>query len=280
MFFYLLCRLMELGITLRQNEDDDGSHTTCILGHEFCGRIKSAPEGSNLKVGQAVMVDPRVTCGKCTSCQNGKDHMCHKLIFLGGPGSMGGGGLSEYAVVEPKQIHVIPESVSLDFAALIEPLTVGHHAVKSAGINLEGLDVLVLGGGPIGLTLVPTLRAHRVRSILLSEPTEKRAKTAASVVDRLINPRTDNVGDVCKTLTNGKGVDVVFDCAGVAPALAGGIDALVRGGSYVNVAVWDKQVRHALCVHGEYLLSGAPDLHSFPTVLPERNPTVHGACLQ
>lgn len=231
------------GITLRQSEDDDGSKDNCTLGHEFCGRVASAPAGSSLKVGQAVMVDPRVTCRRCDSCQTGKDNMCHKLIFLGGPGSAGGGGLSEYAVIDQRHVHPLPDNVSLDFAALIEPLTVGHHAVKAAGISLEGRDVLVLGGGPVGLALLPTLRAQRPRSIFLSEPTATRANNAHGVVDKVINPISENVGDSCRNFTNGKGVDVVFDCAGVPQALAGGIDALIRCGSYVNMAVWDKQVR-------------------------------------
>ncbi|KIY02678.1 uncharacterized protein Z520_01143 [Fonsecaea multimorphosa CBS 102226] len=219
-----------------------GKARPIIFGHEFCGRLKSVPEGSKLKVGQAVMVDPHCICRKCICCEAGNDHICQKLGFLGGSSGRGG-GLSEYAAVEEVHCLPLPENVSLDDAAVIEPLVVCHHAAKASGLNLEGLTVLILGGGPVGAALISVLRAHRVGKIILSEPTAKRKEQAKDVVDRVIDPRTEKVGDVCRELTGGKGVDVVFDCAGVQPALENGIDALKSTGTFVNVAVWEKPIQ-------------------------------------
>jgi threonine dehydrogenase-like Zn-dependent dehydrogenase len=218
-----------------------GEPRPIILGHEFCGRLKSVPEGSNLKVGQAVMVDPHCVCHQCLSCKSGNDHTCQKLAFLGGSNKLGG-GLSEFVAVEEAHCLLLPENVSLDYAAVIEPLVVCHHAAKVAGVKLEGLDVLILGGGPVGCALISILKAHKVGRILLSEPTAKRKEQNKDSVDRIIDPRSENVGDICRELTGGKGVDVVFDCAGVQPGLDAGFDALKRGGTFVNVAVWEKPV--------------------------------------
>ncbi|KAG9770297.1 hypothetical protein KCU88_g6631, partial [Aureobasidium melanogenum] len=128
----------------------------------------------------------------------------------------------------------------MDFAAVIEPLVVGHHAAKAAGTKLEGQDILIVGGGPIGVAMISVLRAHRVGKIFLSEPTAKRWQHAKDVVERVIDPKNESVGDICRELTGGKGADVVFDCAGVQPGLESGMDAIKHGGTLVNVAVWEK----------------------------------------
>ncbi|OAP58748.1 chlorophyll synthesis pathway protein BchC [Fonsecaea erecta] len=219
-----------------------GEARPLIFGHEFCGTLKSVPEGSKLQVGQAVMVDPHCICRSCASCAAGDDHVCPKLGFLGGSSGRGG-GLSEYVAVEEVHCLPLPANVSLDDAAVIEPLVVCHHAAKAAGMDLQGRNVLILGGGPVGAALMAVLRAHRVGMIMLSEPTAKRKEQAKAIVDRVIDPRTESVGDVCRELTGGKGVDVVFDCAGVLPALEAGFDALKRTGTFVNIAVWEKPIQ-------------------------------------
>ena len=222
-----------------------GEPKPLIFGHEFCGRLKSVPDGSKLKVGQAVMVDPHCICRECLCCTSGNDHICQKLSFLGGS-NKNGGGLSEFVAVEEVHCLPLPENVSLDSAAVIEPLVVCHHAAKAAGIPLKGLNVLILGGGPVGSALISVLRAHDVGKILLSEPTAKRKEQNKDSVDRVIDPRSEKVGDICRELTGGKGVDVVFDCAGVQPGLEAGFDAIKQTGTFVNVAVWEKPVRSSM----------------------------------
>lgn len=226
-----------------------GGHIPVTMGHEFCGRIKQAPPGSKFKEGQAVMVDPRILCAKCHSCGTGKDHTCDDLGFMGLSGGEGGGGLSEFVAVDEEMLYGLPESVSLEFAALIEPLTVAYHAIKTINASVEGLDVLIVGGGPVGYAIACALRAENVKSILVSEPTLKRREQATAVVDKVIDPRSENVGEVCRSSTGGKGADIVFDCAGIQVGLEAAFDAIVRGGYYVNVAVWEKPVRDPTPMH-------------------------------
>lgn len=216
------------------------------IGHEFCGRVKSAPAGSSLKEGQGVMVDPHVPCRQCRPCTSACDHLCHKLAFIGNSGGRCGGGLAEFVTVEEKHVLPLPDSVSLDSAALIEPLVVGYHATQQADTDLRGKDVLILGAGPIGIALISNLRACGVRKILLSEPTLKRSQMARNLVDRIIDPRLEDVAQVCRGMTDGTGVDVVFDCAGVSVAMDAGIEALRFRGIYVNIAQWEKPVSGSL----------------------------------
>ncbi|EXJ85646.1 hypothetical protein A1O1_06012 [Capronia coronata CBS 617.96] len=226
--------------TVERPNQQTGDHLPVTLGHEFCGRIKAVGEGAKFQPGQAVMVDAHVGCSSCLACKSGLDHVCDKLTFIGYGGDKLGGGLSEFVAVDQSRLYAIPKNVSLDSAAVIEPLVVGHHAAKVAGTSLEGSDVLIVGGGPIGIAMICVLRAHRVSKILLSEPTAKRWQYAKDVVDRVIDPKTEKVGDICRELTGGKGVDVVFDCAGVQPGLDAGLDALKRGGTWVDLALWEK----------------------------------------
>lgn len=219
------------------------------MGHEFCGHVRTAPAGSKFKEGQAVMADPRILCASCHSCSTGQDHTCDQLGFLGISGGEGGGGLSEFVAIDEDMLYMLPESVNIDFAALIEPLTVAHHAIKTINAKLKGLDVLIIGGGPVGYALACVLRAENVKSIIVSEPAVKRKEQAKAVVDKIIDPKSENVGEVCRSFTGGKGADVVFDCAGIQVGLEAAFDAIVRGGYFVNVAVWEKPVRNLKLRH-------------------------------
>jgi len=187
------------------------------------------------------MVDPRLYCRACTRCSTRTTtHACAKWGFLGLSGA--GGGFSDIVAVDARMCYRLPDGVPLDVAALIEPLAVAHHAVKGSGVeNFCGKAVLVMGGGPIGMAVVFALRAEGAVDIFVSEPTEKRRVQTAEIA-RVIDPTKERVGEVCRTLTEGRGVDVVFDCAGVLKGLEAGMDALGYGGVYINVAGWETEV--------------------------------------
>ncbi|KAF2093006.1 GroES-like protein [Rhizodiscina lignyota] len=206
-------------------------------GHEFCGRVRNPPDGSKLKDGEAVMVDPRMLCRECMACKSGKTACCQRLGYIGGATN---GGYAERVVVEERSLYPLG-NIPLEYAAVIEPLAVVHHAVKESAIqDWNDKSVLVLGGGPIGFALVLLLRAHGASNITVSEPASIRREQVAEFAKNVINPINENVGDVCRSFTNGKGVDVVFDCAGVPIALEAGFDALGFGGLFIEVAVWEK----------------------------------------
>ena len=187
------------------------------------------------------MVDPRLYCGSCQNCASSSTHACHQWGFRGLSG--GGGGLSETVAVDASMCYALPDSVPLEIAALIEPLTVAYHALTVSGIkDFNDRSVLILGGGPVGIAVIMCLRAQGVGTVIVSEPTLKRREQNAAFADAVLDPLNESVGDRCREMTVGNGVDVVFDCAGIQPGLNAGMDALVFRGTYVNVAGWEKPV--------------------------------------
>jgi threonine dehydrogenase-like Zn-dependent dehydrogenase len=244
------------------------------MGHEFCGRVIQAPadSSSNLKVGQAVMVDPRLCCGSCTNCQALNTNGCAKWGFLGLSGF--GGGLSEAVAVDASMCHVLPESVPLDLAALIEPLAVAQHAAACTRVqDWSKESVLCIGGGPVAIAVAMILRARGVGKVFISEPTVRRREHAVEICHAVIDPVKEDVGERCRSLTDGAGVSVVFDCAGVQVGLEAGMDALRFGGVYVNVAGWETPVRQSLRRKGFHVADGScSSLCHWPDSCSRRSP--------
>jgi threonine dehydrogenase-like Zn-dependent dehydrogenase len=244
------------------------------MGHEFCGRVIQAPadSSSNLKVGQAVMVDPRLCCGSCTNCQASNTNGCAKWGFLGLSGF--GGGLSEAVAVDASMCHVLPESVPLDLAALIEPLAVAQHAAACTRVqDWSKESVLCIGGGPVAIAVAMILRARGVGKVFISEPTVRRREHAVEICHAVIDPVKEDVGERCRSLTDGAGVSVVFDCAGVQVGLEAGMDALRFGGVYVNVAGWETPVRQSLRRKGFHVADGScSSLCHWPDSCSRRSP--------
>lgn len=206
----------------------------------MCGRVRNPSPQSDFKDGDPVMIDPRILCRDCNYCASGHDHGCEKLGYMG---SNTGGGFAERCAVDEQMLYKLPESVPLEYAAIIEPLAVVHHAIKMAGLSdWNEKHILVVGGGPIGLALIIALKAHGAERIIVSEPTAARREQVIEFVGRAINPLQEDVVDTCKKLTSGQGVDIVFDCAGVPIGLETGMKALKLEGIYMNLAIWEKPV--------------------------------------
>lgn len=144
--------------------------------------------------------------------------------------------------------HILPDdgSVDLNSVVLCQPLTVGRHAMGSSGMSdYTGLNILVLGGGPVGLAVLLNLRARGVGvgfsgRVFVSELSAKRCEMIRrlDLSHDLFNPTTDHVAKECRERTNGNGVDVVFDTAGVESAMQAGMQSLKLRGTYVNIAGW------------------------------------------
>lgn len=218
-----------------------GVQIPLTMGHELCGRVRNPPEGSQFKEGEAVMIDPRILCHACIACKSGLTQCCQRLGYMGGSQT---GGYGERVAVEERQLYSLGDKIPLEYAAVIEPLAVVHHAIKETGIvDWKDKNVLVLGGGPIGFALVLLLRAHGAINIIVSEPAEIRRNQVAEFSKTIINPMKENVGEVCRSHTENRGVDVVFDCAGVPIGLEAGFEALCLEGLFIEVAIFEKPVR-------------------------------------
>ncbi|KAL2069474.1 hypothetical protein VTL71DRAFT_14153 [Oculimacula yallundae] len=187
-----------------------GEKLPITLGHEFSGTI--------LEVGKA--------------CTSGFKNICYNGGFVGLSGW--GGGLSDACVLSADYAVLLPKNVPLDVGALVEPLAVGWHAVNLSPLKQDS-SILILGGGPIGIAVILALRARGCGKILVSELTTQRQQFALRFgADSILDPTRDNVVERVQEAT-GQGVDIVFDCAGVAVALEAACLAIKARGTVVTI---------------------------------------------
>lgn len=186
-----------------------------VIGHEMSGTIAEIGEGvEGFKIGEKVTVRPLDYCGECPACKAGHSHVCHNLKFMGidTPGAF-----QRSWTVKARTLHKIPEGMSLRTAALVEPLSVATHDVARARVA-AGEHVVVLGGGPIGQLVAQVAKAEGAH-VLVSEVNPVRCQFARDHGVEAINPAENDLLAFVEEWTAGKGADVVFEVAGVKPAV-------------------------------------------------------------
>ncbi|KUI64287.1 putative diacetyl reductase [(R)-acetoin forming] 2 [Cytospora mali] len=210
------------------------------IGHEFSGVVEEVGEGvTHVKKGDRVCIQPTLWDGSCLSCKRGLVNCCDKNGFLGLSGW--GGGMSEHTNAPSEAVKLLPDNVSLEVGALVEPLSVGWHAVNISPYR-EGDSALVLGGGPIGLAVIQALISRGCKNIIVSEVAKRRREFAISFgAHHVVDPTVSDLVTEVKKMTENKGADVGFDCAGVQAALDPAFESLRARGTLVNVAVWEKR---------------------------------------
>ena len=182
-----------------------------VPGHEFAGVVREGP-----LAGRRVAVDPAIPCGVCEQCRAGHGNLCRTVRFAG-HGDLDG-ALREELVWPDSLLHPLPDSLSDDAGALLEPLGVALHAVGIAHIT-SGEDVLVVGGGPIGVLTVPVARQAGARRVWVVEPLAHRRDTALRYgADAAWTP--EEAGDALEEATGGRGADAVVEMAGNDDAIA------------------------------------------------------------
>lgn len=213
-----------------------GESAPVTLGHEFSGTVSALGEGvDDLREGESVVVEPYIIAADVDTSNDQPYHLSENMNFIGLGG--GGGGLSEKIVVPRRWVHPVGD-VPLDQAALIEPLSVGHHAFVRSGAGAG--DVAIVGGaGPIGLLTSAVLKAEGL-TVFISELSEARKDMArrTGVADGVLDPREGDVAERVRELTDGRGADVGFECSSVPVVLDMLFDAVHPGATIVNVSIW------------------------------------------
>lgn len=218
-----------------------GEDAPITLGHEFSGVVSSLGEGvTDLEIGQHVVVEPYIIREGVNTGPDSQDyHLSPDMNFIGLAGR--GGGLGEKIAVARRWVHPISNDVPLDQAALIEPLSVGYHAVERSGAKAG--DVAIVGGaGPIGLLTAAVLKAQGA-TVVISElsPLRRQKALDTKVADHAFDPREVDVVEEVKKLTDGRGADVAFECTSVQPAMDTLVEALRPQGVLVIVSIWGQR---------------------------------------
>ncbi|WP_258187928.1 2,3-butanediol dehydrogenase [Trinickia symbiotica] len=214
-----------------------GKAMPLVLGHELSGIVTAVgADVTDVREGDKVAVEPIYRCGDCRPCRTGYYNLCNCIGFHG---LMADGGMAEYTVVQHNMVHKLPDSVSVEMGALVEPMSVAYHAAKLGSVNDQS-RALVFGAGPIGLGLWFALRGMGLTEIDLVEPSVARRQAAEALGARTIDPTTVNVADLIAEKTNGNGVDAAYDAAGVPAAVASALDCIGEHRALVSVAVYDR----------------------------------------
>lgn len=208
------------------------------IGHEIAGEvIKKGSAVNKVSIGDRIVVEPVITCGQCFFCVHGEYHLCQNIAYQY---SAGQGGFTPYFVTLEKWVHQIPNSISYEEAALIEPLAVAVHAVRKAEIDL-GHNVAIFGAGGIGLFLLQVVKAAGANSVFVIDIQDHRLKLAQELgASWAINPEKEDCLVKIYQETNGLGVDRSFEAVGLEKTLRQSVECLKKGGIGVLIGLFEE----------------------------------------
>jgi L-iditol 2-dehydrogenase len=207
-----------------------------VLGHEPGGEVVEVGEGvTGFKVGDKVAIEPGVPCGQCEYCKRGLYNLCDHMSFMAIPKERDG-VFSDYCVHPANMCYKLPDNVSTLEGALIEPLSVGFHAVTTSGARV-GQTAFVLGSGCIGLVTLMVLKACGVSTVYVADVLDKRLAKAKEVgAARTFRSDKEDIVAFAKSLSGG-GVDHVFETAGNTVTTLLTAKLIKKGGSVTLVGM-------------------------------------------
>jgi L-iditol 2-dehydrogenase len=220
-----------------------------IQGHEFCGTVAALGPGVDGWVpGERVACETSAqVCGTCFWCRQGEYQICPARK---GYGYGVDGAFTRYVVARPAILHRIPENLSFEDASLTEPFCVAHHALADRITIRPGDRAVIIGPGPIGLICLQMARLlGATQTALIGLGTDSaRLDLAAQMgwADRIIRADQEDAGATVAAWTDGRGADIVADCAGNAAALATALATVRRGGQIVKIGWGPKPVNQSL----------------------------------
>ena len=182
-----------------------------ILGHEFSGVIREVgSEVKKYKAGDRVCIDPNCYCGACDPCRNGVAHFCENMM---GYGTTVNGGFAEYCAVDERQVYLLGENTTFEQGAMAEPVACCLHGIDMCEIQ-PGQQVVIIGGGMIGLLMLQLAKLAGAAKVALLEPVENKREVGRKLgADVCIDPVKEDVKE--RLAENGMDwVNVVIECVG------------------------------------------------------------------
>ncbi|WP_019004862.1 NAD(P)-dependent alcohol dehydrogenase [Cohnella laeviribosi] len=207
-----------------------------ILGHECAGEVAAVGSAvTRHRVGDRVAIEPGVTCGRCEACKAGRYNLCPDVVFYATPPV--DGAFAQYVTIREDFAFGIPDHLSYEEAALIEPFSVGIHAAKRTRLQ-PGSTVAIMGMGPVGLMAVVAAKAFGAGRIIVADLEPARLEAALKLgATHAINVREEDAVNKVFELTGGRGADVAWETAGYPRALQSALLSLRRGGKLAVVGL-------------------------------------------
>jgi L-iditol 2-dehydrogenase len=206
-----------------------------VLGHEFSGLVdKVGADVEGIEPGMRVTVEPSLVCGQCLNCTTGNYHACEKLKVIG---CQSVGAYAEKIIVPAERVHILPDEVDFECGALVEPAAVGVHVVKRSG-GVEGMNVAVLGAGPIGLMTARVAQLSGAKKVVITDIDDFRLSMARKLgLEETINVQTEAFKERVYEILGKNGPDIWFDCVGSGPTINQAINLARRRTTIVMVGV-------------------------------------------
>jgi len=245
-----------------------GRSIPLVMGHEFSGEVVETGAGvSRIHVGDRVAVNAVDSCGQCPYCCRGVPALCQSVAYVGFGRD---GGFAEFAVLPEGCCFRIGPEMPFQTGALVEPLAVALHAVKRARVDI-GSRAAVIGGGAVGLCVLQALRATGVRDVLVIDKIETKQPTAKRLgANAFLNALDPDLVQNVRSLTDGMGVHVAFECVGSPTAMRMALDVTRGGGTLCVVGIFPEPFDfdfNLLLIQEKNIITSLGYSDEFPTVI-------------
>ena len=229
------------------SEGEKGVFETPVTpGHEFFGTVVEigdrAREKKEVEIGDRITTDQIIPCGECKFCQKGEYWMCEVHNIYGFQKDVAEGAFAEFMKIEKEsKIYQIPDSISTEGGALIEPLAVAMHAVERAEVEFRDF-VVVAGVGTIGLSLIQLISLKNPKFLVALDINEKRLNTAEKLgADLSLNPIQEDITEKIKKMTEGYGCDIYLNATGSPQGVKQGLEMTRKLGTFVEMSVFGEE---------------------------------------
>ena len=252
----VLIKIMKIGVCGSDIHVYHGEHPftkyPVTQGHEVSGEIAGIGPGvEGLSVGQRVTIQPQVVCGSCYPCRHGKYNLCEELKVMGFQTT---GVASHYFAVDAAKVTPLPQDMSFDEGAMIEPLAVAVHAIRQAG-DVSGKKIAVLGAGPIGILVAQVAKGMGAEAVMITDVSGLRLEKARECgVDFCVNTKDENFGAALIRDFGPDKADVIYDCAGNNITMGQAIQYARKGSTIILVAVFAGMAQVDLAVLNDHEL--------------------------
>lgn len=227
------------------------------VGHEFMGEIVEVGQDvEGLKIGQRVSGEGHITCGQCRNCKAGRKHLCPKTV---GVGVNRAGAFAEYLVIPAKNVFVLPDEITDEEAAILDPLGNAVHTAMS--FDLSGASVLITGAGPIGSMAAATCKQAGAKRVVITDINDYRLGLAKALgADRVVNVQNESLLSVMEELKIDGGFDVGLEMSGNPRAFSELVSRMYHGGKIALLGLppddtqisWHEVIFKGLFIKGIY----------------------------
>ena len=240
----VLLRIKRIGVCGSDIHVNHGKHPytsyPVVQGHEFSAVVEGVGEDvKNIRVGAKATATPQIVCGRCGPCQRGDYHICDSLKVQG---FQAPGCAQDLFVTQAHKVVLLPDSLTFEQGALIEPTSVAVHAVERIG-DLTGKNVVVLGAGPIG-NLIAQVAQSESGKVLITDLSDFRLDVARQCgLPAVSNAQKESLSDACQRVFGKEGFQVAFECVGAQATIEIAVESIEKGGTIVIVGVFGEKPR-------------------------------------